>query len=73
MLQYIIVGIVVVAAAGYLCWRAWQSLSGKSDPCAGCSGCALSDVKRRQARQPHCDRMNGGQSKKTEEKFGDKE
>ena len=73
MLQYIIVGIIVIASAGYLCWRAWRSLSGKGDPCAGCDGCALSDAKRRQAKRSGCERADRERKKKIEEKFGDKE
>ena len=72
MLQYFIVGIVVIASAGYLCWRAWLSLSGRGDPCAGCDGCALKDARRRAAkRNGECAKTMP--LKKMEEKFGDKE
>ena len=71
MIQYITVGIVVVAAVAYLDWRSWQSLSGRGDPCAGCEGCALKDLKR----QSECGKIagTGGAKKKKEEKFGEKE
>ncbi len=70
MTQYIIVGIVVLASAAYLGWRAWQSLSGGGDPCSGCSGCALKDAKRPRG----CPNTppTGGKDKKKREKFGDK-
>ena len=69
--QYVIVGIVVVAAVAYLAWRSWQSLSGRGDPCAGCEGCALKDLKR----QSECGKISGSgiEKKKKKEKFGEKE
>ena len=69
--QYLIVGLAIVTAVSYLAWRLWQSLSGEGDPCAGCDGCALKDARRRKG----CSQKSPMtmDSKKKEEKFGDKE
>ena len=39
-MQEIIVAIVVLAAVGYGCWRAYQVFRRAKDPCCGCAGCA---------------------------------
>ena len=58
MTQYVAVLLIVAVAVGYAVWRVRQLWLGKSNPCAGCDGCALKPQKKQD-----CD-------KKTNKKFG---
>lgn len=40
MIQYVIVGLIIICAVGYALKRAYDTLNGK-DKCKGCSGCCL--------------------------------
>lgn len=46
IVQYIIVTAVLCAAIGYALWRAYQAVRHANDPCYGCSGCALKEIKK---------------------------
>jgi len=46
--QYILVGLVVCAAVLYAAKRIREVVLQRRDPCAGCSGCALREIKRKQ-------------------------
>ena len=43
MWQYVVLGIVLLSALGYVVYQIWQSFQAASDPCHGCSGCAIHD------------------------------
>ena len=51
MLQTVAVILIVLTAVGYAVWLAVRSFRQASDPCAGCSGCALKATKDRAARR----------------------
>ena len=61
VVQWFIVFAVLVAAVGYAAWHIYGTLKGHNDPCAGCDGCALKDLKQRNPAM--CD-------KKPVKKFG---
>ena len=45
LIQYTLVGLVVLAAVGYVGRRVWRSLQGRAaDRCSGCSACSLSNT-----------------------------
>ena len=54
MWQGWIVGIVIVAAVGYAARRIYINFRKAKDPCYGCSGCALKDMKRQQMKKNNC-------------------
>ena len=59
MWQYIVLAIVILSAIGYVVYRMWQSFRAASDPCHGCSGCAIHDqLKKKQKlggrKKPAC-------------------
>jgi hypothetical protein len=58
-IEILVVILVVVAASVYAIWRIICALRSTGDPCYGCEGCALKDIK--------C-----GNQKKDCEKFGRK-
>lgn len=45
-MQYVIVAIVLLCAVGYLVYRLRKVLHGKADPCEGCAGCQLKNVRK---------------------------
>ena len=51
--QYIILGAVLVLAVTYAGWRIYRALRHANDPCYGCEGCALKDLKQ-QAKTKKC-------------------
>jgi hypothetical protein len=45
VIQYILVALLVLSAAGYVGRRMWRSLQGRvADRCSGCSSCTLSSA-----------------------------
>ena len=46
-MEWIIVSAVLVAAVGYAAWRIYDAFRRTKDPCYGCDGCQLKDLKRR--------------------------
>lgn len=51
MWQYIVLAIVILSAIGYVVYRTWQSFRAASDPCHGCSGCAIHDQLKKKHKQ----------------------
>ncbi|MBR5350644.1 MAG: FeoB-associated Cys-rich membrane protein [Prevotella sp.] len=47
-IQYLIIIIVLAMAIGYAAWRIYLAIRHANDPCYGCAGCALKDIKRHQ-------------------------
>ncbi len=44
--QISLVIVVVALSVGYALWRIRKSVKANSDPCAGCTGCALRNQKK---------------------------
>jgi len=44
--QYLIIIIVLAAAIGYAAWRIYLAIRHANDPCYGCEGCALKELKQ---------------------------
>ena len=59
--QHVIVFVVLAAAVGYAAWHTYKAFKQPDDPCAGCDGCALKELK--QQNKTACD-------KKLHKKFG---
>ena len=51
MWQYIVLAIVILSAVGYVVYRTWQSFRAASNPCHGCSGCAIHDQLKKKQKQ----------------------
>ncbi|MBR3470999.1 MAG: FeoB-associated Cys-rich membrane protein [Prevotella sp.] len=49
--QLILVCAVLTLAVAYAVYRIYQSFLHANDPCRGCDGCALKDMKRRARKQ----------------------
>ena len=45
--EKIIVFAVLVVAVGYAAWRIYNALRRPEDPCSGCNGCQLKELKQR--------------------------
>ena len=62
--QLVIVFVVLSSAVGYASYRIWQTLLHVGDPCRGCEGCALKDVKRADKRKRgQCEQRKDRQKK----------
>ena len=48
MWQYVVVAIVLTGAVVYAARRVYISFKKANDPCYGCTGCALKDIKDKQ-------------------------
>lgn len=48
LVQYILVAIVLVLASGYAFWRIRRVVKHKGNPCEGCAGCALKDIRQKE-------------------------
>ena len=59
--EWIIVYGVLTAAVGYAAWRIYKAIRRNNDPCYGCIGCELKDMKRQMRRQKL---QNGSQCNK---------
>ena len=56
-LQHCIVILVVVMSVAYMTYRAWKAFRKASDPCHGCPGCALKDLRKgvEKGMKPPCE------------------
>ncbi|MBR7048773.1 MAG: FeoB-associated Cys-rich membrane protein [Prevotella sp.] len=50
-MQGFIIAVVLVCAVSYASYRIWLALKTTNDPCAGCAGCPMREIKRQQ-KQP---------------------
>lgn len=44
-IQYIIVAVMLALAVGYAAWRIYRALRAAGDPCYGCEGCQLKELR----------------------------
>lgn len=51
MIQYIIIFSVIALSIAYAGYRIILAIKHSSDPCYGCSGCALKDLQRKKNRR----------------------
>ncbi len=64
MVQYFIVAVVLLCAVGYFAYRLRKVLHGKADPCEGCAGCQLKNVRK--GHRGSCpDRVEAQKNKKS--------
>ncbi|MBP5507880.1 MAG: FeoB-associated Cys-rich membrane protein [Prevotella sp.] len=56
-LQHCIVILFVVMSVAYMTYRAWKAFRKASDPCHGCPGCALKDLRKgvEKGMKPPCE------------------
>mgnify|MGYP006916028134 CR=1 FL=1 len=54
MLQYIITGLIIALSVAYAAWRIYSELHAPTDPCAGCRGCAMQELRRKNGENRHC-------------------
>ena len=55
MLQYIITSFIIAIAVAYAVWRIYSELHhAPTDPCAGCQGCAMQELRRKNGENRHC-------------------
>ena len=45
MVQTILVAVILLAAVGYAGWHVYSAFARKDEPCCGCEGCTLKDMK----------------------------
>jgi uncharacterized protein YpmB len=61
-MQIIIVIIAILLAIAYALWRIYSAIQRANDPCIGCAGCALKDVKQqmkyKKRQKPDCYKEN---------------
>jgi hypothetical protein len=50
-MQALITYLILALAVGYALWRGYQAFRQSSDPCYGCSGCALKEAQKRAIRK----------------------
>ena len=51
MLQMITLYMIIGGAVGYASWRIYQTFRRANDPCYGCGGCALKDIRKAAKRK----------------------
>ena len=51
MLQVITLYMIIGGAVGYASWRIYQTFRRANDPCYGCGGCALKDIRKAAKRK----------------------
>ncbi|MBO5627078.1 MAG: FeoB-associated Cys-rich membrane protein [Prevotella sp.] len=44
-MQYVIVAALLALAVGYAAWRIYRALRAAGDPCYGCEGCLLKELR----------------------------
>ena len=54
-MQELRVYLIILLAASYAAWRVYKALKAANDPCHGCEGCALRDIKRKK----DCEKFGG--------------
>ena len=50
-IQYIIVAALLALAVMYAAWRIYRALQAAGDPCYGCEGCQLKELRDAQRRK----------------------
>jgi hypothetical protein len=54
MWQLVVVAIVLIGAVGYAVRRIYINFKKANDPCYGCTGCALKDIKDKKNCEKGC-------------------
>ena len=49
-IQYLIVAILLAFAVMYAAWRIYRALRAANDPCYGCEGCQLKEIRDAQRK-----------------------
>lgn len=49
-IQYLIVAILLAVAVMYAAWRIYRALRAANDPCYGCEGCQLKEIRDAQRK-----------------------
>lgn len=52
--QLLVVCLVLMGALGYAGWRVYTAIRSKNDPCYGCDGCQLKELKKRGSQTGEC-------------------
>jgi hypothetical protein len=50
-MQETLVGIMILAAVGYGCWRVFEAFRRAEDPCYSCAGCPLKTQKQAEKKK----------------------
>ncbi|MBP5569801.1 MAG: FeoB-associated Cys-rich membrane protein [Prevotella sp.] len=50
-IQYLIVAILLAVAVMYAVWRIYRALRAANDPCYGCEGCQLKEIRDAQRKK----------------------
>lgn len=50
-IQYLIVTVILAIAVGYGAWRIYRALRMANDPCYGCEGCELKELRKTALRK----------------------
>ena len=53
-MQTALVYTIIILSVAYAAWRIYSLLQAKHDPCAGCQGCTLKDIRRKNGENRHC-------------------
>ena len=53
-MQTILVTIILTLSVAYAAYRIWRLLKHTNDPCAGCSGCAMKEARRKNMENRCC-------------------
>jgi len=53
-MQIAVVIVIITVALAYTVWRIRKAYIAASDPCAGCQGCPLKDIKRKNGENKGC-------------------
>lgn len=46
-MQIIFVYIIIALSVSYIVWRVYKAIRADDNPCRGCDGCALRDIKNK--------------------------
>jgi len=61
-MQTVIVTIALILSVGYAAYRIRLMLKASHNPCAGCSGCAMKDVRGKNPENRHCTEKKCGKN-----------
>ena len=53
-MQNAVVAIILTLSVAYAAYYVWRIMKATHDPCAGCPGCAMKEVRRKNQENRHC-------------------